>query len=366
MPSLIPEPALARLLERIESEQLDVHALLVLHRGALVTEKYYPGHSMTDVHRLYSVAKSFTALAVGALCDEGRLSLEDRIVDHFPEKLPAQVHPWIAAMSVRDLMTMRTAHRTTSFVQVPDTDWVRTFFTVAPTQQPGTEFSYDTSASVVLSALVEKLTGRWLEEFLLERVLGPLGFGAETRGTRPALSAWRSPQGMSMESLDGSPSWEAVPVNPDGVTHGGSAMFCTARDLARFAQLCLASGRHQDRQIISAQFMAAATGWQVPTADESFPCLDNRQGYGYQFWRTRHHGFLAWGIGGQIALCLPDYDLALVTLGSTFDRSDDHQIILDAVWEELLPVLDPVDATQTALRLDHPEAQGRAPHDRPA
>jgi len=353
------DAALARLLDRIESEQLKLHALLVLHRGELRVERYWPGHGGTDAHRLYSVAKSFTALAVGALCDDGLLRLEDLIVDHFPEKLPAQVHPWIAAMTVRDLLTMRTAHRTTSFTQVQDADWVRTFFTVPPTQQPGSEFSYDTSASVVLSALVEKLTGRWLEEYLLERVLAPIGFGDEVQGVQPALSAWRSPLGMSLQELDGHPSWEPVPTNPGGVTHGGSAMFCTVRDLARFAQLCLAGGLHQDRQIISAEFMAAATGWQTPTADDNFRCLDNRQGYGFQFWRTRHDGFLAWGIGGQIALCLPRYDFALVTLGSTFDRGDDHQILLDALWEEMLPALKPVAAPQTTLRLDHPDAPGR-------
>lgn len=353
--------ALTRLSERLEAEHPDLRALLLVHRGRLVVERYRPGHTVTEPHRLYSVAKSLTALAVGALIDDRRLKLTDRVAEHFPEKIPEDLHPWNAAMTVEDLLTMRTAHRVTSFTQTQDTDWVRSFFTVPPVKQPGTEFAYDTCASVVLAALVEKLTGDRLEEFLLRRILMPLGFGTEARTVpgQQVLQAWRSPLGLSSEQREGRPSWEPVPENRQGVTHGGSAMFCTARDLARVAQLCLAAGRSRDQQILSAEFMTAATGWQVPTADESFPCPENRQGYGYQFWRTRHNGFLAWGIGGQIMLCLPDYDVALITTGSSFDRSGDHQLVFDAVWEELLPALRPVPAPQTTLRIPAGDAPMR-------
>ncbi|GAA1164753.1 serine hydrolase domain-containing protein [Nesterenkonia sandarakina] len=345
--------ALERLTERIEAEQPELHALLLVHRGELVVERYRPGHSVTEPHRLYSVAKSFTALAIGALIDEGRLRLTDRVAEHFPEKLPATVHPWIAAMTVEDLLTMRTAHRITSFIQTEDTDWVRSFFTKEPAQRSGTRFVYDTAASVVLAALTEKLSGDRLEDFLLQRILLPLGFGAEARTVagQPTLQAWRSPLGLSPAQRGGRPSWEPVPENPQGVTHGGSALFCTARDLARFAQLCLAAGRSGEKQILSEEFMAAATGWQTPTEDENFPCLENQQGYGYQFWRTRHQGFLAWGIGGQIVLCLPEHDFALITTGSSFARSDGQQKVFDAVFEELLPAMTPVSTAQTSLRI---------------
>lgn len=348
--------ALGRLVERIEAEQPELHALLLVHHGELVVERYRPGHGVTEPHRLYSVAKSFTALAVGALIDDARLRLSDRVAEHFPEKLPPTVHPWITAMTVEDLLTMRTAHRIPSFTQTEDTDWVRSFFSVEPVQPPGTRFAYDTSASVVLAALVEKLSGDRLEDFLLQRILAPLDFGAEARAVpgQPVLEAWRSPLGLSDAQRGRRHSWEPVPDNPQGVTHGGSALFCTARDLARFAQLCLAGGRSGETQILSAEFMAAATGWQAPTADENFPCLENRQGYGYQFWRTRHQGFLAWGIGGQIVLCLPAHDLALITTGSSFERSDGHQMVFDAVFEELLPALTRVSTPQTTLRI--PEA----------
>lgn len=256
-------------------------------------------------------------------------------------------------MTVEDLLTMRTAHRITSFIQTEDTDWVRSFFTKEPAQRSGTRFVYDTAASVVLAALTEKLSGDRLEDFLLQRILLPLGFGAEARTVagQPTLQAWRSPLGLSPAQRGGRPSWEPVPENPQGVTHGGSALFCTARDLARFAQLCLAAGRSGEKQILSEEFMAAATGWQTPTEDENFPCLENQQGYGYQFWRTRHQGFLAWGIGGQIVLCLPEHDFALITTGSSFARSDGQQKVFDAVFEELLPAMTPVSTAQTSLRI---------------
>src|SRR5699024_9162213 len=129
----IPSEAILALLRRLNRRELVTHSLLIARHGRLAFEAYWHPFSAETPHRLYSASNSLVALAIGTLADDGHLSLTDRIVDHFPDKLPhGELDPYLAAMRVVDLLTMCTAHASTTFKQVADTDWVRTFFTVPP------------------------------------------------------------------------------------------------------------------------------------------------------------------------------------------------------------------------------------------
>lgn len=326
--------AILRFLTRLERRGLVTHSLLIARRRRLAYEAYWSPYTAQTPHRLYSASKSYVAVAIGALVDDGLLGLSDHVADHFPDKVPSgTLHPYVAAMRVIDLLTMRSAHGGTTYKQVEDTDWVRTFFTVPPTRQPGTVFAYDTSATVVLAALVERLSRKRLPEFLMDRVLGPIGVEAP-------LTALVSPAGMDAHERGGRPTAREVEVNPAGVSHGGSGLSGTPRDFLRFAQLCLDQGRWGADQVISAEYMRAATGYQTSTMHTTGYYPDSQCGYGFQFWRTRHGGFSARGMGGQIALCLPDHDLVVVTTGDNQPVGGADQAFFDAVWEELLPAVD--------------------------
>ncbi|WP_147917965.1 serine hydrolase domain-containing protein [Ruania zhangjianzhongii] len=329
----IPSSAILALLRRMERRGLNAHSLLIARHGAIAFEAYWHPYSPETPHRLYSASKSLVSLAIGTLVDDGRLSLEDRIIDHFPDKLPSgDLDPYLTAMRVVDLLTMRTAHGSTTFKQVADTDWVRTFFTVPPNRQPGMVFSYDTSGSVVLTALVERLSGKPLTEYLTDRVLTRIG-------VQDPWFSLVSPTGMDLAERGGQPTWREVESNPEGTSHGGSGVFCTPRDLLRVAQLCLAQGRWGSDQVISAEFLRAATDYQVSTALTSPAFPDGRCGYGYQFWRNRGGGYSMRGMGGQIALCLPEEDVVIVTTGDNQGVGGADQAFFDAVAEELVPAL---------------------------
>ena len=345
----VPSGAVLRVLSRIADRGLNTHSLLISHRGILAFEGYWEPYTPQTSHRLYSASKSYVSVAIGALIDDGALCLTDRLVDHFPDKVPDGVHPYVAAMTVEDLLTMRTAHRSTTYKRVDEPDWVRTFFTVPPDRVPGTVFSYDTSATVVLTSLVERLSGQRLPQYLMERVLDPIG-------VKDPVTALVSPAGTTAEQRAGRPTWREMDGNPHGVTHGGSGLFATPRDFLRFAQLCLQQGSWGGQQVVSAEYMAAATGYQTSTAHTAGYLPDSRCGYGYQFWRTRHNGFSARGMGGQIALCLPDQELVVVTTGDNQGRTGTEQAFFDAIWDELLPALDasevgPPEAAQQLQRV---------------
>lgn len=300
-----------RLIPRLQDHGLVMHSVLVVHRGRLQHETYWRPYGPERPHRLYSAGKSLVALAVGALVDDGALALDDLVIEHLPEH-GGHAHPWMRALRVEDLLTMRTAHGQSTYTRVADDDWVRTFFTVPPTRPPGSVFAYDTSATLVLTALVERLSGLPFEEFFAARIGRPLGM-------QGPLRALRSPQGR--------------------VAQGGSGVLAAPRDLARIAQLCLAGGRAGETQVISEEFLRAATAVQTPTVTGGFSHPEAQLGYGYQFWRCRRESFAAWGMGGQIMLVVPWLEAAVVVTGDNQHLESDAQLIHDALWQELLDPL---------------------------
>ena len=130
-----------------------MHSLLVARHGKLVLEAYYEPYGRDTLHRMFSQTKSYTSLAIGLLVQEGRLRLNDRICEYFPEYLPGKVHPWMGEMTIEDMLKMESCHNMTTYNKTSTTEnWVRSFFQTVPTHRPGQVFMYDTSASRTLCA----------------------------------------------------------------------------------------------------------------------------------------------------------------------------------------------------------------------
>ena len=153
-----------------------MHSILLLRHDKLVAEGYFAPCSADSLHRMFSICKTLNAIAIGILAADGKLKLSDAIAGYFPDKLPEQVHPWIASMTIRDLLMMRTCHASTTYKHDIKKEWVESFFTTPPSHKPGTVFHYDTSASHVLCALVERLSGKPLLDFLRERIFDAIGW----------------------------------------------------------------------------------------------------------------------------------------------------------------------------------------------
>src|SRR3954462_7941522 len=100
----IPSGAILNFLQRIDSERINMHGFLLVRRNQIAAEGYWAPWSADRKHRMYSISKSFVALAVGMMVDEGKLTLNDCIAQYFPDKLPAKLHPWLATSTVRDLL----------------------------------------------------------------------------------------------------------------------------------------------------------------------------------------------------------------------------------------------------------------------
>lgn len=307
----IPSEAVMEFIRELGEDGFCMHGFMLVKDGQVFSEGYYAPFTADTPHRMFSVGKSFTSVAIGLLQEEKKLSVTDKICDYFPDKLPQEgVHPYIEKTTIRDMLRMATPHNGTTYKQGQDDDWVKTFFTVKPLRYPGTSFVYDTSSAHVLSALTERLSGMSLLEYLRKKILNPLECSDNIK-------------------------WLTCPM---GICQGGSGLICTLRDLAKFAYTCMKEGRYGGIQLIPEDYIREATSWQISTCLQS--ATEEQQGYGYQFWRCRNNGFSLYGMGGQLAVCLPDHDFMLVTEADNMANPNGVQGIYDALWRWILPWLD--------------------------
>lgn len=299
----IPSGAIQNFLQRIDAERICMHGFLLIRRNQIATEGYWAPWTAERKHRMYSISKSFVALAVGMMVDEGRIALDDRVVDYFPDKLPPKLHPWLAETTFHDLLTMSTPHSATSYTR-DDPDWVWTFFNLAPSHPPGTVFAYDTAATVVLTATVERLAGMPFLDYMRPRFLDRIGF---------------SPDGWCIRT-------------PEGGSWGGSGVICTLRDLGRVALSCMNGGMWGDERVLPGAYLQAAIGSQIDNS------IRGNWGYGYQIWREPHNGFSFRGMGSQYAIGFPDRDF-LFTCTADTQGAPSGSPIPAVMREEIFPYL---------------------------
>ena len=291
---------------KLDEKNYPLHSALLYLNGALVSKTYCAPFKEGQLHRMFSIAKTMTALAVGILFDRGRLSPDDKIVDYFPEKLSTTPHPYLQQLTIREMLMMRTCYTKTSYNKFDlSSDWVGSFFTATPDKKSGTVFHYDTGAAHVLAALVEKLTETNLMNFL--------------RQSLPELE-------LSSESY--------MLTDGQGVSMGGSGYMATTEDLLKIGILLSQKGLYNGKQLISRQFVETATSNLTPTLFNG-PIPSEACGYGYMIWQTEKEGFVCYGMGGQFIIAHPKKNLILVTTSDTQGYAGGNQILYDAFYENI-------------------------------
>lgn len=307
---------LDRLVAALDENEPELHSLMVVRHGHVIAEGWWSPYSAERIHELYSLSKSFTSMGVGFLVADGKLDIDDRIKDHFPEHVPDEVSDNLAAMKVRHLLTMTTGHHGEPvMLRGREGSWLNAFFDHPVEKAPGSYFLYNTAATYVLSALVQRISGSTLLEFLTPRLFDKIGATEAT--------------------------W---PSSPEGVTLGGFGLSLTTESIAKFGTLLVAN----DGSVLPRDWVTQATSKQASNDENENP--DWRQGYGFQFWRARR-GYRGDGAFGQYCIVIPDLELLVVSTAATFDM----QAVLDTIWGILpdqLPnePLPPNDAAATKLR----------------
>ncbi len=287
-----------------------MNSVMIVRHGRVVAEGWWAPYDARTPHVLYSLSKSFTSTAVGLAVAEGKLSVDDPVLKFFPGDAPDAPPANLRAMRVRDLLRMNTGQITEAPLGITDAPalpgtWVHRFLAHPVPYKPGTHFLYNSPATYMLSAIVQKTTGQTVLDYLEPRLFEPLGIER--------------------------PTWVA---SPEGISAGAYGLNVRTEDIAKLGLLYLQRGEWNGARILPAAWVDEATARQ--TSNGSNPASDWDQGYGYQFWRSRH-GYRGDGAFGQYMLVLPEYDAVVAITSGVRDM----QSVMNLVWDRLLPAMRP-------------------------
>ena len=313
------DKAVEKYLKSMEKEEQDMHSIMILKDGKVVYEKWMSTGNELEPHVLNSVSKTFTSCAVGLAISEGLIKLDDKVISYFPDKLPENVSENLASMTVRNLLTMNAGHeKDPTKLRDTEEDWEKAFLATEIKRKPGTIFCYNSLATYMLSAIVQRVTGQTLVEYLYPRLFRPLGIN--------------------------NVNWQE---SPTGVNAGGWGLYLKTEDLAKLGQLLLQGGVWNGRQVLPAEWVREMSSKQVDCVPagsntDKLPELrkdpvkqDWVQGYGYQMWRCRHNAFRADGASGQYIIVIPDRNAVIVTTANARNM----RVEINKMWDHLLRAL---------------------------
>ena len=314
------DKAFDKYLKAVADAGQDLHSIMIVQRGKVIKERWLGEGAWNKPHVLNSVSKTFTATAVGFAVAEGKLRLTDKVISFFPDQLPAEISTNLEKLEVRHLLTMSSGHDVdpTPLTRGEDSqelDWVRTFLAAPLTHEPGTFFVYNSLGTYMLSAIVQKVTGEKVIDYLYPRLFRPLGIVGAT--------------------------WQE---SPQGINCGGWGLYLKTEDLAKMGQLFLQKGTWNGKRLLPESWIDEATRSHIA----SLPAGTRReeltikpkdsdwlQGYGYQMWRCRHDAVRADGANGQYIIILPEQEAVIAMTANIGDM----QAEINLVWKYLLPAL---------------------------
>ena len=306
----VSSEAISNFLDAANKSKTEFHSIMMLRHGKVIAQGWWNPYGADLKHTMYSCSKSFTATAIGFAINEKRLSLNDKVIFFFPDYLPDTVSTNLSALTVKDVLSMSDGQDPDPSFTVAsrDSNWVKSFLALPILYKPGTKFLYNSLGTYMLSAIVQKVTGQKVVDYLQPRLFEPLGIS-----------------GMD---------WE---VDPKGINTGGWGLRIKTEDMAKFGQLFLQKGKWNGKQVLPAEWVKeASTAKIIQHPDYSQAKRDSsdwEQGYCYQMWRCRHNAFRADGAFGQFIIVLPEEDAVIAITAETPDMQDE----LNLVWQYLLP-----------------------------
>ncbi|MDB5246065.1 MAG: serine hydrolase [Segetibacter sp.] len=299
-------------LEATGKSKHEFHSFMFLRHGKVIAEGWWNPYNRDLKHTMYSVSKSFTSTAIGFAVSEKLLTVNDKVISFFPNYLPGSISGNLQELTVKHLLTMSVGQNPDPTTIIPgrDSNWIKAFLAMPIPNKPGSVFLYNSLATYMLSAIVQKVTGQKVIDYLTPRLFKPLGI-----------------QGMD---------WE---VDPMGINTGGWGLRVKTEDMAKLGQLYLQKGSWNGKKLLPKEWTEEATTLKIlqsPEASQSKrDSSDWLQGYCYQFWRSRHNSFRGDGAFGQYILVLPEQDAVIAITSETADMQGE----LNLVWDHLLPAL---------------------------
>lgn len=306
----------------LEQNKLATHSLILARGNQIFFEHYWEPFHKDFLHRMYSVSKSFVAIAIGFLEQDGVIQLDNPISKYFAEELKNQPDENMHNQTIRHMLMMSTAKTPKDWFKARTKDRVDYYFqnNTRYSRPSGTLYEYDSPGSFVLGALVERLTGMPFMEYLREKLFREIGVSEEAYCLKC----------------------------PGGHSWGDSAVICRPMDLFLVARFMLNGGSWNGKQILNEEFVKAATTKQI---DNDYLGIHdwNTQGYGYLFWMTYQNSFFFNGMGSQYAVCVPGKDLIMVINSDNQGKEAVRKVIIDSFFELIVNQAEDVSLPENSI-----------------
>ncbi len=276
----------------------EIHSVVIMRHGRVVAELHPKPFLPQYGHTLFSCSKTFTAVAIGLAIQDRILKLEDRVVSFFPEYLPFPLSAQLQRITIEDLLTMRSGFVVDTKMRTISKQWIKDYLAHPMNAEPGTRFAYDSIDTYLLSAILQRVTGKTLLQYLKDRIFRPLHINEV--------------------------KWE---YSPEGITTGGWGLYLQPESMAKFGQLLLQKGKWKGRQLIPANWVEQMMEKHV----------SNKQGddYCYQMWRCGNHDAArADGAYGQYIYVMPANDMVIVVTQCMISGNAKQH---DMIWSMIIP-----------------------------
>ena len=318
LPRSIPEAegvsseGIINFLDAAAKSKHEFHSFMFLRHGKVIAEGWWNPYRPDLKHTMYSTSKSFTATAIGFAVTEKLLTVNDKVISFFPQDLPDTISTFLSQLTVKDALSMSDGQEPdpTRIVVDRDSNWVKSFLALPILYKPGTKFLYNSLGTYMLSAIVQKVTGQKVIDYLQPRLFEPLG----------------------IEGID----WE---TDPKGINTGGWGLRLKTEDMAKFGQLFLQKGMWNGKQIIPAAWVEEASTLKIIQHPEitqgKKDSSDWEQGYCYQMWRCRYNAYRGDGAFGQFIIIMPEEDAVFAITAETQNMQDE----INLLWDYLLPAM---------------------------
>lgn len=275
---------------RLEADRrVGLAGIGIWHKGRQITEHYVQPYKETYRHVSFSLCKSVVSMAIGIAEGEHLLTLEEKLVDIFPEYTGIRTKKWMKEITISHLLTMTAGVKFDEVSSYFVKDWCKAFINSEVSFRPGTDFAYNSLNTYMLAAILTRRAGCSLMAYLKSRLFYPLGINDVT--------------------------WDCCPM---GIERGGWGMKLSLQDMLKLGQLYLDRGaviqNGKKRQLIPESWIVRSTQAQVVFEDTEIT-----KGYGYQIWCLQDGAYLFNGVFGQNIYVHPRKQLVIACTAGGYE-----------------------------------------------
>ena len=298
-------------LNAVDTGRVELHSFMFIRHGKVIAEGWWGPYGPGYKHILFSASKTFTATAIGLAVSENKLKITDKVISFFPYSLPDSVSTNMKKLTVQNMLMMSVGADQEPRRGRGDDDQIKSFIATAPSKEPGSVFKYNNTATFMLSAIVQQVTGQTVFDYLMPRIFKPL----------------------AIRGID----WD---LNPQGINLGMIGLRLRTEDLAKFGQLLMQNGVWNGKQLIPKEWIKEATSFKIESDDGGANRApknlnDWAQGYCYQMWRGRNNSVRLDGMGGQFVVLFPDKDAVVIMTANARSTQDElnlmHNYLIPAI-----------------------------------